>query len=1004
MWQIFFLIMALFCGAGFRMVLPKWLPYTVGLLMVGILLGGVAQLLAMESDCPMYALKHDADGDGYISESEWNHFLCVNCTQDSFCLAAGRRGEAKEFYLSTCGDGSAKPDATKCWYTFEWLDSPWKLSSMHAEHKFEFPTDGPGGHRRGLAGGVPSSMDSTARAGSPAGDGRLSPDELWTVRCNLLLDMISLKDIDPHMMLVVFLPALLYESAAFGIDMGIFLMQLPQILILAFPAMIVASGITAILLYAMAPASWTIWICWLIGVIASATDPVAVVALLKELGASKALGTLIEGESLLNDGSAVVLFMWVKNAIGYDYATLGPGWMRPPASDPDTRYSGQIGFELLRIVAQMLFLGCALGWLFGACTKFALKFVYNDRFVEASIIIAMSYFAFWLAELVMGSSAVLAVVVMGLYMNYNKSVISPPVLHFLHEFYEMVAHVLNTIIFLIAGCKLGALMTDSSFYELFTQGTNTRMMIICMYPVILVARGGAILLFFPLVRRLGTKCTWKDAVVMWWGGLRGSVGLALGLSVHHMMYDKNMWGDGVTAYGNSERSSLDCRDQPMMVLWLTVFVVWTTVIIQGVTMAPLMKLLNLTKPPDERNFMILSASNDLNMSTAKYVEELQQRSELSEVDWESVNARVIRMQTDFDIKDPDKAAWLLVLNLERAFYHAQFEDAVLTSDAFAILEGFMANLAAAAAVMPAPELGKLYDKMFYDILIHRIFHKESAKAAIAYEVGLAYLNAQAEVKHLLGHEHNEVGHDETAHGAHERTAPAPAPGAARRRSLHGLELVAQEHTDNVKEIRNAMRLIYRRHPDAVRHFETTWAKRLILNKQSSLIKKMQHEGILLDLDAMPLLEEVDHRLAQLYTEPLKEMMRTVRQRTKRSLERMATGHLSSTVHRHSEEDPSSQEAQVEAGEAHMTSTKEGAIAYSSHSSPAARTSLFTVDETTAPSPAVSVAAAAEVRAPTSPADRQDGEDSGEELQETRRNAPPASVRSYRVAFQHELST
>ena len=97
---------------------------------------------------------------------------------------------------------------------------------------------------------------------------------------------------------------------------------------MAFPAMIFASLITALLLFALAPSSWTFWVCWLIGVISSATDPVAVVALLKELGAAKTLGTLIEGESLLNDGSAVVLFIWVKNCIGYDYATLAPEWMR----------------------------------------------------------------------------------------------------------------------------------------------------------------------------------------------------------------------------------------------------------------------------------------------------------------------------------------------------------------------------------------------------------------------------------------------------------------------------------------------------------------------------------------------------------------------------------------------------------------------------------------------------------------------------------------------------
>merc|ERR1719446_1666594 len=99
--------------------------------------------------------------------------------------------------------------------------------------------------------------------------------------------------------------------------------------------MIVASGLTGALVFAANP-HWSFWPCWLIGIIASATDPVAVVALLKDLGASKALGTLIEGESLLNDGSAVVLFTWVRNTIGYDTHTLPPSWMR--GCNPDRSY------------------------------------------------------------------------------------------------------------------------------------------------------------------------------------------------------------------------------------------------------------------------------------------------------------------------------------------------------------------------------------------------------------------------------------------------------------------------------------------------------------------------------------------------------------------------------------------------------------------------------------------------------------------------------------------
>ena len=74
----------------------------------------------------------------------------------------------------------------------------------------------------------------------------------------------------------------------------------------------------------------------------------------------------------------------------------------------------------------------------------------------------MSYLCFWMGELVCGTSAVIAVVIMGLYVNKHRSEISADVFHFLHQFYEMASHILNTVIFAIAGAKLGLLVRDGA--------------------------------------------------------------------------------------------------------------------------------------------------------------------------------------------------------------------------------------------------------------------------------------------------------------------------------------------------------------------------------------------------------------------------------------------------------------------------------------------------------------------------------------------------------------
>ena len=116
----------------------------------------------------------------------------------------------------------------------------------------------------------------------------------------------------PNLALLTFLPALIFDSA-FNCDWYIFKKQMASILILAGPMLILCSFLTAIvmkyIILGHADFDWTSSL--LFGFLISATDPVAVIAILKELGTSKRLSILIEGESLLNDGTAMVGFLVV---------------------------------------------------------------------------------------------------------------------------------------------------------------------------------------------------------------------------------------------------------------------------------------------------------------------------------------------------------------------------------------------------------------------------------------------------------------------------------------------------------------------------------------------------------------------------------------------------------------------------------------------------------------------------------------------------------------------
>lgn len=118
-----------------------------------------------------------------------------------------------------------------------------------------------------------------------------------------------IADIHPHTFFLIFLPPLIFESA-FSTDWHIVKVEFTQILILAGPCLLACAFLTALVMRYVLwyQEEFTFEAAVMFGAIISATDPVAVVSLLKELGASRTLSTLIEGESLLNDGTAYVMF------------------------------------------------------------------------------------------------------------------------------------------------------------------------------------------------------------------------------------------------------------------------------------------------------------------------------------------------------------------------------------------------------------------------------------------------------------------------------------------------------------------------------------------------------------------------------------------------------------------------------------------------------------------------------------------------------------------------
>ena len=209
----------------------------------------------------------------------------------------------------------------------------------------------------------------------------------------------------PHMFLLVFLPALIFESA-FNSDWHIFKVELGKIIILAGPMLLVSTFLSACMMRYMFgyDGAFTWEAALMYGAIISATDPVAVVALLRDLGASRRLATLIEGESLLNDGTAMVAFLILLSIVEGEQAT-----------------TSIVLLKFLRLTGG----GVLLGLLGGVFMSFLLNHV-QDPVLEINFTLVVTYILFYIAEdTSVHVSGIIAMVVMGLYMtNIGKTRIS----------------------------------------------------------------------------------------------------------------------------------------------------------------------------------------------------------------------------------------------------------------------------------------------------------------------------------------------------------------------------------------------------------------------------------------------------------------------------------------------------------------------------------------------------------------------------------------------------
>jgi NhaP-type Na+/H+ or K+/H+ antiporter len=375
-------------------------------------------------------------------------------------------------------------------------------------------------------------MGGLNRAYGPHGGGSHGDDHaieqasgLWAKFVDTLSGAISWGgNLDGHLILYVFLPILIFE-AGFALDVHTFKKSFVNAFYMAGPGIVTATVMTGLAFMGLVSAfggsggvledwnvdtgAFLVLASMLFGAVVSATDPVAVVALLKDLGASKKLGTLIEGESLLNDGTAIVAFVLLIGVVTGAEQFLGAGSFIGSAA---------IGFGKIGAA------GGLVGVFLGLIAILWVRKVFNDPLIEITVVLVASYAVFFVCEHFFHVSGVLGLVALGIVMaGVGRTRISPEVEHFMHEFWEFTAFAANVIIFIVVGVVIAqkAEPTGMDFLILFL-----------VYVIIHVVRAINMGMFYPFMKKTGYGLPGKDAIVVWWGALRGAIGLALALVVY----------------------------------------------------------------------------------------------------------------------------------------------------------------------------------------------------------------------------------------------------------------------------------------------------------------------------------------------------------------------------------------------------------------------------------------------------------------------------------------
>lgn len=449
-----------------------------------------------------------------------------------------------------------------------------------------------------------------------------------------LFDFVLSSDI----ILFLFLPPIVFE-AAFHINKRLMSETIAPILILAIPGVIFSALIIGFIVGSATPVPLVY--AMLFGALISATDPVSVIALFKSIGAPARLTTILEGESVFNDASALVTFSLVLGIISagtFDIYTIIYG-------------TESIFWSFFGGILTGIFTGILIGGLIALSGKNAI--------ISSIITMIVAYASYLLADSLIQVSGIIAVLTAGLIVGWFSSIwLKKEERKGLSDFQDFTAYFANILIFLLIG------ITTANILAVYRSDTELLLLIPVALVAIFISRAALIYILSGIMNLFKGKdyipLNYQHA--LFWGGLRGAVAIALALSIS---------GD------------MPFRDEIVM---MTVGVVLFTIIVDGTTAKPLASRLGLDRPSNIALYEYYSGIIHAKKAALKILDRLEARNKV-----EPVIAERIRNEYSQEITKagdgiqeiyqgilPDaevlkRFLWIRLIMVERSFYEEIYE-------------------------------------------------------------------------------------------------------------------------------------------------------------------------------------------------------------------------------------------------------------------------------------------------------------------------------------------